>query len=59
VAVKAHIENIFANWPDLHFRNRRLYLGDRYAVSERTATATARDGRLPEWDGVDVFPFKP
>jgi ketosteroid isomerase-like protein len=57
-AVKAHIANIFANWPDLRFRNRRLYVGDGFAVSEWTATATARDGRLLEWDGVDVFPLQ-
>jgi len=58
VAVKAHIASIFANWPDLRFRRRRLYVGDGFAVSEWTATATASDGRLLEWDGVDVFPFQ-
>jgi ketosteroid isomerase-like protein len=58
VAVKAHIARIFANWPDLRFRSRRLYVGDGFAVSEWTATATATDGRVLEWDGVDVFPFQ-
>jgi ketosteroid isomerase-like protein len=57
-AVKTHIASIFANWPDLRFRSRRLYVGDGFAVSEWTATATASDGRLLEWDGVDVFPFQ-
>jgi steroid delta-isomerase-like uncharacterized protein len=57
-AVKAHIAGIFANWPDLRFRSRRLYVGEGFAVSEWTATATAKDGRRLEWDGVDVFPFR-
>jgi ketosteroid isomerase-like protein len=56
VAVKEHIAGIFANWPDLRFQNRRLYVADSFAVSEWTATATAKDGRRLEWDGVDVLP---
>ena len=57
-AVHAHIARIFENWPDLHFRGRRLYAGDGLVVSEWTATATASDGRRLEWDGVDIFPFQ-
>jgi steroid delta-isomerase-like uncharacterized protein len=57
-AVAAHIANIFANWPDLRFRGRRLYVGGDFAVSEWTATATHSDGRRLEWDGIDVFPFR-
>jgi len=57
VAVKEHIAGIFANWPDLRFRARRLYVAADFAVSEWTATATAKDGRRLEWDGVDVLPF--
>jgi taurine dehydrogenase small subunit len=57
-AVREHISVIFANWPDLRFRRRRLYVGDDFAVSEWTATATATDGRRLEWDGVDVFPVR-
>ena len=56
-AVREHLAGIFAGWPDLTFRGRRLYVGDEFAVSEWTATATHRDGRRLEWDGVDVFPF--
>jgi ketosteroid isomerase-like protein len=56
-AVKEHIAGIFANWPDLRFRARRLYLAEDFAVSEWTATATAKDGRRLEWDGVDVLPI--
>jgi taurine dehydrogenase small subunit len=56
--VGPHIAGIFANWPDLSFRGRRLYARDGLVVSEWTATATDRDGRRLEWDGVDLFPFE-
>ena len=56
--VREHIGEIFANWPDLSFRGRRLYARDGLVVSEWTATATASDGRVLEWDGIDVFPFE-
>jgi ketosteroid isomerase-like protein len=56
-AVRDHLAGIFAGWPDLRFRGRRLYIADDFAVSEWTATATHPDGRRLEWDGVDVFPF--
>ena len=57
-AVREHLAGIFAGWPDLRFRGRRLYVCHEFAVSEWTATATHRDGRRLEWDGVDVFPFE-
>jgi uncharacterized protein (TIGR02246 family) len=57
-AVREHIGGIFARWPDLRFRGRRLYVGGDFAVSEWTAAATHPDGRRLEWDGVDVFPFR-
>jgi ketosteroid isomerase-like protein len=53
-----HIATIFRNWPDLAFRGRRLYVREALVVSEWTATATHPDGRILEWDGVDVFPFE-
>jgi len=56
--VRHHIGEIFANWPDLRFRGRRLYVRDGLVVSEWTATATHADGRRLEWDGIDVFPFE-
>jgi steroid delta-isomerase-like uncharacterized protein len=56
--VGPHIARIFENWPDLSFRNRRLYVRDGVVVSEWTATATDGDGRRLEWDGVGVFPFR-
>src|SRR5664279_2053600 len=57
-AVREHLAGIFAGWPDLRFRGRRLYVSEGFAVSEWTATATHSDGRKLEWDGVDVFPFE-
>jgi ketosteroid isomerase-like protein len=56
-AVRDHIGAIFANWPDLVFRGRRLYACDGLVVSEWTASATDGEGRRLEWDGIDVFPF--
>ena len=56
--VRQHIGNIFASWPDLSFRGRRLYARDGLVVSEWTATATNRAGQRVEWDGIDVFPFE-
>ena len=56
--VRAHIAQIFANWPDLSFRGRRLYAREDLVVSEWTAIATDKDGRRLEWDGIDVFPFE-
>lgn len=56
--VGPHIARIFENWPDLAFRSRRLYARDGLVVSEWTATATDREGRRLEWDGVDLFPFR-
>ena len=56
--VRGHIARIFESWPDLAFRGRRLYARDGLVVNEWTATATDREGRRLEWDGVDVFPFE-
>ena len=45
--VRHHIGEIFANWPDLRFRGRRLYVRDGLVGSEWTATATHADGWTP------------
>jgi steroid delta-isomerase-like uncharacterized protein len=68
--VREHIAGIFAAWPDIEFRARRLYVRDDLVVQEWTATAThGRDlrrgdlvapasGRRLEWKGMDVIPFE-
>jgi ketosteroid isomerase-like protein len=56
-AVMDHIAAIFSRWPDLSFRTERLYARDDFAACEWTASATASDGRVLEWDGVDLFPI--
>jgi steroid delta-isomerase-like uncharacterized protein len=57
-AVRAHLAQIFANWPDLRFRGRSMYMGEDFVVQEWTATATHPSGRRIEWDGLDVFPIE-
>ena len=56
--VGPHIARIFENWPDLAFRGRRQFVRDGLVVSEWTASATDREGRRLEWDGVDIFSFE-
>jgi ketosteroid isomerase-like protein len=56
--VGPHIAEIFENWPDLAFRGRRQHVRDDLVVSEWTASATDREGRRLEWDGVDIFSFE-
>lgn len=55
--VRAHIAEIFRNWPDLRFEGRSLYVGDDFVVQEWTAIATHPDGPQVRWEGVDIFPF--
>ena len=57
-AIRAHIGGIFERWPDMEFSSRRLYVSPGFCTSEWTARATARDGRVLEWDGVDVLPIR-
>jgi uncharacterized protein YceH (UPF0502 family) len=57
-AVRAHIAQIFENWPDLRFTGRSLFVGEGFAVQEWTAYATHSTGRELTWEGVDIFPFK-
>jgi uncharacterized protein YceH (UPF0502 family) len=57
-AVRRHIGEIFANWPDLRFTGRSLYVGGDFVVQEWTAYATHPSGKELTWEGVDIFPFK-
>lgn len=56
--VRAHIASIFERYPDLRFEDRALYAAGDFAASEWTARATLADGRVAEWDGVDLFPLR-
>jgi ketosteroid isomerase-like protein len=53
--VRAHIGGIFDGYPDLRFEERALKCAEDFAACEWTARATLADGRVAEWDGVDVF----
>jgi steroid delta-isomerase-like uncharacterized protein len=69
-AVRDHIAAIFANWPDVSFRERRLHVREGLVVQEWTARATHTNptrrggreipptGRRLEWDGLDIMPFE-
>jgi uncharacterized protein YceH (UPF0502 family) len=57
-AVRAHIAQIFENWPDLRFTGRSLYAGESFVVQEWTAYATHPSGKELTWEGVDIFPFE-
>jgi uncharacterized protein len=56
--VRAHIGEIFENWPDLRFTGRSLYVGEDFVVQEWTAYATHPNGTELSWEGVDIFPFR-
>jgi steroid delta-isomerase-like uncharacterized protein len=65
-----HIAGIFASWPDIEFRTRRLYVREDLVVQEWTASAThvkplrrgeivaEPSGKRIEWNGMDVIPFE-
>lgn len=67
---RAHIGSIFANWPDIAFTTRRLYVREGLVVQEWTASATHTEtmrrgdlvaeptGRRIEWEGIDSIPFE-
>ena len=68
--VREHIAGIFAAWPDISFKARRLYVRDYLVVQEWTASAThsselrrgdlvaPASGRTIVWKGLDVIPFE-
>jgi len=55
--VREHIAQIFRNNPGMTFRTRSMHAGDDFAVAEWTLNVE-KDGRVLEWDGVDVFPIR-
>ena len=56
-AVREHIGRIFENNPTMRFTTRSLQAGQDFAVCEWTLNVE-KDGKLLEWEGVDVFPIK-
>jgi len=55
---REHVADIQARWPDTGFTERRVHLGDDFAVVEWTGTATRADGQRIEWDGLDVIELR-
>ncbi|HEY7059505.1 MAG TPA: nuclear transport factor 2 family protein [Vicinamibacterales bacterium] len=53
-----HVAQIHARWPDTQFTERRVHLGEEFAVVEWTASARRTDGRQVEWDGIDVIELR-
>ena len=57
-AVRAGYREVFAAFPDAHWRNARHFVhGDR-AVSEWTFTGTRPDGSRVEVNGCDLFTLR-
>jgi ketosteroid isomerase-like protein len=54
-AFREHVAAIHRGWPDLAFTEHALYVAADTGVAEWTARGTAPDGRLLEWDGLDVI----
>jgi len=57
VAVRAAIAALFDQSPDLHFRPRRVHLGEDHFVSEYEVSGTA-SGKPFACEGVDVFTLR-
>jgi len=55
---REHVAQIQSRWPDTRFTEKRVHLGDDFAVVEWTGTATSSDGRTIEWDGLDVIELR-
>jgi ketosteroid isomerase-like protein len=55
VATREAIATVLAQWPDIRFERKRVYIGDGHFVSEYQMSATNAEGQLLVCDGVDVF----
>jgi len=44
-----------AQWPDIRFDRKRVYIGEGHFVSEYEMSATTAEGQRLVCDGVDVF----
>jgi ketosteroid isomerase-like protein len=54
-ATRDAIATVLAQWPDIRFERKRVYVGDGHFVSEYQMSATNAEGQLLVCDGVDVF----
>jgi len=54
-ATRAAFAAALAEWPDIRFDRKRVYIGAGHFVSEYEMSATTADGQLLVCDGVDVF----
>jgi ketosteroid isomerase-like protein len=54
-ATQEAIATVLAQWPDIRFERKRVYIGNGHFVSEYQMSVTNAEGRLLVCDGVDVF----
>jgi ketosteroid isomerase-like protein len=54
-ATREAIATVLAQWPDIRFERKRVYIGAGHFVSEYQMSATNAEGQLLVCDGVDVF----
>jgi len=54
-ATREAIATVLAQWPDIRFERKRVYIGDDHFVSEYEMSATNAEGQVLVCDGVDVF----
>jgi ketosteroid isomerase-like protein len=57
-ATREAIATVLAQWPDIRFERKRVYIGCGHFVSEYEMSATNAEGQLLVCDGVDVFAVK-
>jgi steroid delta-isomerase-like uncharacterized protein len=57
-AVRAGFAEVWATYPDAHWRDARHFVHGERGVSEWTFTGTRADGTRVEVNGCDVFTFR-
>ena len=53
-AFREHVLATHERWADFTFEEHAFYVAADTGVSEWTARATSPDGRVLEWDGIDI-----
>jgi steroid delta-isomerase-like uncharacterized protein len=56
--VRRGVEEVFATFPDVRWREPKHFIAGDRSVSEWVFTATAQDGTRVEVQGCDVFTFR-